>query len=240
MKFPNKVVDICKLLDANKAQDIVVCDVTKLQNSIDYFIIATATSSAHIRGIVENISLFTLVNHSELGEMTREGFGMNSTWVVLAFGEVFVHLFIREERNRYNLEKLWNNGRNVTTFKRLISQINSEEKKLKLTLKKAEQQKQKEQRRASRHQKMKNDAKNKEQKPEKVEETKENSQAEQAVLQPENITGKDEKTKVLPDENFSSPNQNEVIMDNSNAELAKDNTSINKDNYATKREDDKQ
>lgn len=136
MKFPIKVVDLCKMLDANKAEDIVVCDSTKMQNSVDYFIIATATSIAHIRGIVENVTMKTSENKELYGTPLREGFGL-CNWVILSYEDVFLNVFTKEERNRYNLEKLLNDGKNLITFKRLLSNLKAEEKKEKANLKKA-------------------------------------------------------------------------------------------------------
>lgn len=152
MKFPDKVVDLCKLLDENKAQDILVCDSTKMQNSVDYFIIATATSNVHIRGVVENISEKTNENKEKFGNLLQEGFGL-SNWVVLSYENVFLHLFTKEERIRYSLEKLLNDGKNVTTFKRLLNSIRADEKKLKLNLKKEILKEQKEKKNEDRSQK---------------------------------------------------------------------------------------
>jgi len=152
MKFPDKVLDLCKMLNANKAQDIVVCDSTKMQNPVDFFIIATATSNVHIRTIVEDITKKTSENCEEFESPLREGFGL-SNWVVLSFENVYLHLFTKEERNRYNLEKLLNDGKNLMTFKRLLNIIKADEKKTKASLKKAHIKEQKEKKNENRSQK---------------------------------------------------------------------------------------
>ncbi len=47
--------------------------------------------------------------------LRREGFE-NARWVVLDLGSVLVHVFNREERDFYNLERLWNSGGNIVRY----------------------------------------------------------------------------------------------------------------------------
>jgi ribosome-associated protein len=47
--------------------------------------------------------------------LRREGFE-NARWIVLDLGFVLVHVFNREEREFYNLERLWNNGVNIVRY----------------------------------------------------------------------------------------------------------------------------
>lgn len=128
MKVPQKIVSICTLLDNKKAENIVVCDTTKKQNVVDFFVIATLTSSGHIKGVVDYIMEESIKMPLVFGEPTREGFNL-SGWVVLDFGDVFVHLFTKEERAHYNLDKFVNEGGNLVTFKRILNDIKVQKSK---------------------------------------------------------------------------------------------------------------
>lgn len=126
MNIPQKVIDICALLEDKKAEDIVVCDTTKMHNVADFFIIATGGSSAHINGICDYLEEKT----SEMGYsiFKREGFIL-SNWVVLDFDNILVHLFTKEEREKYSLQKLISDGRNEYNLKKINTMLANEKKK---------------------------------------------------------------------------------------------------------------
>lgn len=128
VKVSQKIVSICTLLDSKKASNIVVCDTTKKQNVVDYFIIATMDSCGHIKGVVDYIMEESLRMPLVYGEPKREGFSL-SGWVVLDFDDVFVHLFTKEERDHYNLDKFVNEGGNMVSFKKIASDIKSQKEK---------------------------------------------------------------------------------------------------------------
>ena len=94
----------------NKAENIVVLDMRKVVNFCDYFIIASASSDRRLRGVAENIS----------EELTKVGINVyhlqgleDSTWVVMDFGDVVVHLFDEATREFYGLEHLWQESKRV-------------------------------------------------------------------------------------------------------------------------------
>ncbi|MCR4398088.1 MAG: ribosome silencing factor [Firmicutes bacterium] len=87
-----------------KAHDVVVLDVTKLTTVADYFVIAGASNKAHVRAVAENIAEKLAENGARLDHV--EGRQL-STWILLDFGSVVVHVFRDDERAFYNLERLW-------------------------------------------------------------------------------------------------------------------------------------
>lgn len=89
-----------------KGKDIVVLDLTHLQNSVtEYFIICSGESNTQVEGISSSITRKT---RKDLGERAwhQEGIG-NSEWILLDYVNVVVHIFYRENREFYNLEDLW-------------------------------------------------------------------------------------------------------------------------------------
>ena len=128
MKIPQKVADICALLDDKKANDILVCDTSKLNNVADFFVIATGDSPAHLNGISDYVIQKAQENQEYFGFVAKEGFIL-SQWIVLDFDNVIVHLFVGEEREKYSLSKLLNDGHNQVTFKKLQSDLRTQKKK---------------------------------------------------------------------------------------------------------------
>ena len=89
---------------AKKAQDVVLLDLRKLTTMADFFVICSADSDTHVRAVAESIR----DGAERSGEKVchDEGHG-ESTWVLLDFVDVVVHIFHKETRSFYNLEKLW-------------------------------------------------------------------------------------------------------------------------------------
>jgi ribosome-associated protein len=89
-----------------KGKDIVVLDLTHLQNSVtECFIICSGESSTQVDGISGSVTRKTREDLSEKPWHT-EGIN-NSEWVLLDYVNVVVHVFYKEVREFYNLEDLW-------------------------------------------------------------------------------------------------------------------------------------
>lgn len=103
-------VDAAKFADDKKAQDIVVLDISQISVVCDYFVIASGNSSTQVKAIADYIEAKLQEMGSEL--LRREGI-REGRWVLLDFGDVVVHVFQDEERQYYNLERLWGDARVV-------------------------------------------------------------------------------------------------------------------------------
>ncbi|MDE6709451.1 MAG: ribosome silencing factor [Oscillospiraceae bacterium] len=96
-----------KTLDTKKAEDIKVIGIKDLTIIADYFIIANGTSSTHTRSLADELE-FRL---KEQGIEPRQVQGNNgSNWIILDYSDVVVHIFNKEMRDFYNLERLWSDG----------------------------------------------------------------------------------------------------------------------------------
>lgn len=94
---------VCSILDDNKAEDVVTIDLTDRSSIADSMIIASARSSRHLMSLAEHLYI-NLKNETPVKIEGKDG----SQWVVVDTFFVIVHLFIKETRELYNLEKLWN------------------------------------------------------------------------------------------------------------------------------------
>lgn len=97
---------IIKVLDDKKAVDIIAIEISELTIIADYFIIATATSSTHLKTLTDEIERSRAEQGATLGRIEGKATG----WVLIDLGDVAVHLFLQEAREYYNLERLWDDG----------------------------------------------------------------------------------------------------------------------------------
>lgn len=114
MDISKEALAIAEILDKKKASDIVILKVDDLTIISDYFVIASAGSTTLVQTLAEEVQMkmkenFDLVPLRVEGE--REG-----RWVVIDYGVVLVHLFHKEERDFYQLERLWKSENNFLDY----------------------------------------------------------------------------------------------------------------------------
>ncbi len=105
---------ICKILSDKKGSDIVYIDVTDKTSLCDYFIIAGGRSTTQVKSLAENLEEKLSKDYS-LEPKRREGV-REGRWAVLDYSDVIVHVFNDEERDFYCLERLWEDGKNLTKY----------------------------------------------------------------------------------------------------------------------------
>ncbi len=89
-----------------KAKDIVCIDLRNLKNAVsDFFIVCHADSKTHIDAISKSVEEFVYKKKGE-EPFHREG-RANSEWVLLDYLNVVVHIFRKEQREYYGIERLW-------------------------------------------------------------------------------------------------------------------------------------
>lgn len=97
-------------LDEKKGEDIRVIDISGISVIGDYFVITNGTSDSQVRALVDNVE----EKMHKAGYELKEQEGNNSgTWVLLDYGDIIIHIFDRENRPFYNLERIWSDGKDV-------------------------------------------------------------------------------------------------------------------------------
>jgi len=101
---------VVNALDNKKAQDIKVLRTTDITILADYFVICTAGSTTQLKTLSDEVEMVL----KEKGEnpLRREGH-RSGGWVLIDFGCVVVHLFSKEAREFYTLERLWGDAEDV-------------------------------------------------------------------------------------------------------------------------------
>ena len=95
---------VVKILDTNKAQDIVSIDLKDKSSMEDYMIIASGTSSRHIQSLSEQV--LEKLKDNGLNDSKIEGKD-SSEWKLVDGIDLIVHIFHPEKRKFYELEKMW-------------------------------------------------------------------------------------------------------------------------------------
>ncbi|HHU04613.1 MAG TPA: ribosome silencing factor [Fastidiosipila sp.] len=92
-------------LDEKKAENVETIKVAGRTSLTDYFVIATARSSTHCKVLSDAVEEAVSKN---LGQQVRQVEGMEKRkWIVLDYGDIVVHVMRQEDREFYNLERLW-------------------------------------------------------------------------------------------------------------------------------------
>ena len=92
-----------------KALDIVIVKMMKKMSSVcDYVVIASGTSTTHVRALSDNITRVLKEKGQSLWHIEGE---REASWILLDFGDVVCHLFLEETRAFYDLEGLWSKAK---------------------------------------------------------------------------------------------------------------------------------
>lgn len=92
-----------------KAKEIVSLDLRNIETSVcDFFIVCHGTSSTHVSAIADSVIEETLKSIKEK-PWHKEGL-TNGNWILLDYGNVVAHIFQKETRDYYNIEKLWSDA----------------------------------------------------------------------------------------------------------------------------------
>ena len=96
---------VADALDAKKASDIVILDIGERSGFADFFVIATAINPRNMQALSKEVEN----KLGELGIDVRHIEGRDSTdWVLMDYGDIIVNIFTDEQRDRYQIEKIWN------------------------------------------------------------------------------------------------------------------------------------
>ena len=104
MKVSNIKFIIEKILDDNKAQNIISIDLKNKSYIADYMVVASGTSSRHLQSLSE--ILVAELKKIGLNDCRLEGRD-SAEWKLVDASDVIVHIFHPEKREFYNLEKMW-------------------------------------------------------------------------------------------------------------------------------------
>jgi len=100
-----QAASLTQLLTEHKGQDVSMMDLRKISNWTDFFLIATATSLAHMDGLERHIKEFCTENDIDILGSSRKS--TDDEWRLIDLGQIIVHLMTSNAREFYELERLW-------------------------------------------------------------------------------------------------------------------------------------
>lgn len=110
VKNPQGLKDaIVAILDNKKGKKITTIDLGDKTVVADYFVVASAYSSTAVKALADAVE--EELDKAGVYPLHRDA---DQKWVALDYGSVIVHVFYKETREFYNLERLWSDGDNVT------------------------------------------------------------------------------------------------------------------------------
>lgn len=97
-------------LEDKKAEDIKVIDISEVSVIADYFIIAGGSNRSQIQALCDNVD--EKLGRAGCPAKQTEGYD-TANWILLDFGDIIVHIFDKENRLLYDLERIWRDGRQI-------------------------------------------------------------------------------------------------------------------------------
>jgi len=98
-------------LEDKKAEDIRMIDISEVSVLADYFIIASGTNRSQIQAMIDNVDEKLHLAGYERRQI--EGYDA-ANWVLADYRDVIVHVFDKENRLFFDLERIWRDGKNVS------------------------------------------------------------------------------------------------------------------------------
>ena len=106
--------ELCKIaveaLEDRKAEDVKVIDIREISPIADYFIITNGTNQNQIQAMRDAAD--EALYKAGLTVKQVEG-NQNSTWILMDYGDIIIHIFSKEDRLFYDLERVWRDGKEI-------------------------------------------------------------------------------------------------------------------------------
>ena len=102
-----------RALEDKKAEEIKTIDISEVSVIADYFIIANGTTRSQIQALSDHVE--ETLGKAGVPLRQIEGY-QNANWVLLDFHDVIIHIFDKENRLFYDLERIWRDGKPVESL----------------------------------------------------------------------------------------------------------------------------
>ena len=110
MNSYDQAVMAAKAISSKKGLDIQVIEISDITVLADYMVIATGTSSTHVKALADEVEY--KLDEAGISVSHIEGYRSNS-WILLDYVDVIVNVFSDEARDFYDLDRLWQDGKPV-------------------------------------------------------------------------------------------------------------------------------
>lgn len=104
MTSQDRAMEIARLIDNKKGEEVRVLHIGTLTSIGDYFVVATGNSTTQVKAFADEVD--EKLSAGGLEPKRIEGYN-TAQWILMDYGDVIVHLFLKETREFYALERLW-------------------------------------------------------------------------------------------------------------------------------------
>jgi ribosome-associated protein len=112
MENSKKLVKLAyEALEEKKGEDIQVIEIKDISVIADYFIIANGANSPQVDALVDSVR--DRLGRNGFEPLRVEGI-RSASWILMDYGDVIVHVFSKDDRLFYNLERIWRDGKVIT------------------------------------------------------------------------------------------------------------------------------
>ena len=95
-------------LEDKKAENIHIIDISEISTLADYFIITNGSNRSQVQALADNVS----EKMAKAGVTIKQTEGYNSAnWILLDYSDIVIHIFDKESRSFYDLERIWQDGK---------------------------------------------------------------------------------------------------------------------------------
>ena len=119
-KIRDMVNDIYIALEDKKADDVKLIDISEISDIADYFVIATANNTSQMDAMQDAVDEY--MTKAGISAKSIEGHVRDrSNWILMDYRDIIVHIFDKEAREFYNLDRIWKDGKEISPDKETIA-----------------------------------------------------------------------------------------------------------------------
>lgn len=107
-------------LDSKKAENVKIIDIAKISDIADYFVIASGTNRNQVQAMADAVE--ETLGKAGMHARSVEGY-QAAHWILMDYGDVVFHIFDRESRSFYDLERIWRDGKNVDPASMIVAAV---------------------------------------------------------------------------------------------------------------------
>lgn len=97
-------------LEAKKGEDICIIDISGVSVLADYFLIANGNNKNQVQALIDHVE--ETLGKAGFSPRSVEGY-QTANWILMDYGDVIVHVFDRQNRLFYDLERIWRDGKKI-------------------------------------------------------------------------------------------------------------------------------
>lgn len=101
---------IIDALEDKKAENIQIIDISEISSIADYFIITNGTNKSQVQALSDNVT--EKLGIAGIHPQNIEGYN-NANWILLDYNNILIHIFDKESRGFYDLERIWRDGQSI-------------------------------------------------------------------------------------------------------------------------------